>query len=138
LMKYIGWDREAFNKNFNKVANNWRFTLMPNAPHNIASKCLSIFCKLARKEWKKKYGDNLILIVSLVGDGHKGTCFKAAGWKQIGMTVGSTKRKSYAIKKSWKAKGFARGGLSKKSKHERKIIFVKSLHRCWKEILNRK
>lgn len=138
LKDFIGWDEKNhhnFNCNFNKVANNWRFTLMPNAPHNIASRCLSILAKLAPREWKRKYGDELILLVSLVGAGHKGICYKAAGWELIGRTAGSRRNGGYTVKKSWRKLGFKKGGISGRYKSDEKLIFAKPLHEKWKEIL---
>lgn len=136
LKDFIGWEKKSFNENFNKVANNWRFTLTNEAPKNAASKILAIVAKIAPKEWSKKYGNSLVLMVSLVGNHKEGTCFKAAGWKMIGMTAGSTAHGSISVKKSWKKKGFEYGGSYKRSKKERKLIFVKPLHPQWKLLLH--
>jgi len=135
LKDFIGWDKEQFNRNFNKVANNWRFTLSLKVP-NLASKTLSVMSQIAPKAWKNKYGDDLILLVSLVGAGREGICYRAAGWKFIGYTAGSTAHASITVSKKWKKKRFQYGGSYKREKRERKLIFVKPLRKNWREILH--
>jgi hypothetical protein len=155
LKDFIGWEKEAFNENFNKIANNWRFTLTKEAPKNSASRVLAIVAKIAPKIWQEKYGDPLVAMVSLVGNHKEGTCFKAAGWQMIGMTAGSTAHGSISVKKSWKKKGFIyvdedyinnQKKLAeekgeeytpsyKRSKKEQKMIFIKPIHQQWRLIL---
>jgi len=134
LKDFIGWNKEQFNRNFNKVANNWRFTLVTKTP-NLASKVLSIMAKLAKRRWQEKYGDELVLLVSLVGAGRKGICYKAAGWQFIGYTAGSTAHGSITVSKKWAHKHFQYGGSYKRDKKERKMIFVKPLVKNWREKL---
>jgi len=74
------------------IANNWRFCLIENPPKNLGSKVLSLLCKVAPKEWKRKYGDELVLLETLVEPPHDGTVYRAAGWKLVGYTKGTEYR----------------------------------------------
>jgi len=86
--KYIGWDKETRLKNLVKVADNWRYTLKPEAPKNAGSKVLSLMMKKCRAVWKEKYGDNLVLLETLVEPPRKGTIYLANGWINVGTTKG--------------------------------------------------
>jgi len=142
---HIGWNKETRIRNLTKTCTNWRFCLMEKG---YGSKVLSILLKEAPKEWKKKFGDKLVLIETLVEPPYKGTCYLANGWE----IVGTTKGYQYA----WKNKEdilptdqvtqkfFEIGGKRDENKwkvvigmNNKKIIFIKPLHRYWKKELNK-
>lgn len=132
--QYIGWNKKQFNTNFNKVTNNWRFTLM-SKNKGYGSKVLAICNKLIPYYWKEKYGDKLVLLATFVGKGYEGTIYKAAGWTNIGRTAGFGGKRHYRFadcKDGIKHKG---GMLNFVSEDNIKEIFVKPLHRYWKKEL---
>lgn len=137
LSNFIGWDREKQKRNFNYVANNWRFCLINNLPKNIGSKTLSIFLKVAKKEWFNKYNNQLVLLITFVEHNHNGTIYYANGWQMIGHTKGMVKKGAFTTKKNWDYK-FSENKDNKKvmySDKKIKKIFVKPLHRYWKKKL---
>ncbi len=44
-------------------------------------------------DWKKKYGDELKYIITLVAGGNNGAVYKADNWKEIGKTAGLPKER---------------------------------------------
>ncbi len=131
--RYIGWKGlshpnidKAKLKNLVKIGSNWRFTLKPNAKIN-ASKIISLFCREAKKEWKKKHGDNLVLLETMVKPPRKGTLYKASGWKFIGYTSGwSFPKRTYGLIKNFREIAI---------KVPKKLVFIKPLHRLWRKEL---
>ncbi len=106
---------------FNRYAvNNWKFTLMPEAPENAGSRILSVFVILVRRDWKKMYGDNLRWMFTYIGAGKNGTIYRAAGWKLLGRTRGYTLKN-----RGYKIEGEKDRGVRIKS--DKKLIFVKDL-----------
>lgn len=118
-------------KSLNKIANNWRFTLMPNAPKNCASKVLSLLIKAAKKEWKKQYKDELVLLETFVEPPRTGILYKASGWELIGMTKGDS------IRATIEQHGFSSGYNWDGGHHKttKKYVFLKPLHRYWRRKL---
>ncbi len=89
--KWIGWNLEQRLKNINhKVMHEARFLVLPHIKvPNLASRILSKSCKLARKEWKAKYGDNAVLVESFVDSRYyEGICYQAANFIYLGKTKG--------------------------------------------------
>jgi len=153
--KFIGWDKDTRLNNLTKTANNWRFTVLPNAPKNTGSKSLSLLLKLCKKEWMKKFGDKLVLLETLVEPPRNGGVYLANGWVNVGHTKGTEflwmKRDEVDVflqenpKASICSKNMKFGDKvntdtvqvvipDSKSK---KLIFVKPLHRYWKKELNK-
>lgn len=153
---WIGWNKKQRQKNLVKVANNYRFCLIPQG---LGSKVLSKFYSTARKAWKEKYGDTLVLLTTMVQPPFKGTVYLASGWKYLGKTKGfSLKRPpSKALIKrelsgEWgkahsdRAKLICEEGWKKsllkipywefsQKTTTPKLIFAKPLHRYWKKVL---
>lgn len=143
---YIGWDKETRLKNLNMIANNWRFTLTSSAPKNSGTKALSLLCKQSVIDWEKEYGDKLVMLETLVEAPHRGTVYRASGWKYLGKTKGYTIK--WIKKDEWeqyKKKGWTimqdndrfhpdKYRIAKKAS-TRKYIFVKPLNRAWRKYL---
>lgn len=141
---YIGWNKEQRLKNLVKTCTNWRYCLIDKT--NYSSKILSLFVKEARKEWKKKYGDNLVLIETLVEPPYKGSSYLASGWKIVGETKGlqfAWKNKNEILPTDKVTQKFMKFGTEKDENmwkvvtgnNVKKLIFVKPLHRYWKKEL---
>jgi len=161
---FVGWDKDARMKNSNKVANNSRFCLIPNASKlkNVASMTLKLVGIEGRKRWKEKYGDDLVLLETYIeqidnGELHRsGACYKASNWIYVGETTGVSISKSPMT--LWKKEDTARGRLCranpeaalekygkylgetqnagyKVSKSTPKMVFVKPLVKDWRKHL---
>lgn len=147
---YIGWNREQKLANLNKVANNYRFALRVKG---IGSRVLSLLESEAKKEWRQKYGDKLVLLETFVQPPYQGTSYKAANWMYLGMTKGFAVRR--APVSLWKRSGGERqrlfeldphaaakkyaawndGRIAKVTQTPKKLVFVRPLHRYWKREL---
>jgi|TARA_R100000501_G_C2616732_1_gene110257 hypothetical protein len=142
---FIGWNKELRLKNLVKTCTNWRYCLIDKT--TFSSKILKMFCKEARKEWKKKYGDNLVLIETLVEPPYEGICYKSNGWILVGKTKGfqyEWKDKKDVLPTDSVTQKFMKFGkkidentwkVVVKDKTKQKLIFVKPLHRYWKREL---
>tara|TARA_R100000750_G_C2343403_1_gene95185 strand:+ start:833 stop:1561 length:729 start_codon:yes stop_codon:yes gene_type:complete len=141
---FIGWNKEQRLKNLVKTCTNWRYCLTKKT--KLSSRILKMFLKEARKEWKKKYGVNLVLIETLVEPPYEGTCYKANGWILVGKTKGlqfEWKNKDDVLPTDKVAQKFMKFGDVKNEDMWKvvvgttkpKLIFVKPLHRYWKKEL---
>ena len=75
-----------FDEIFNCVADNKRFCMKESIP-NIGSQILSQIRKRAKKDWKDKYGNDLLAIVTTIGADKNGAVYLADNWKNIGQTA---------------------------------------------------
>jgi len=87
--KFIGWTKQQRLANIVHVGNNWRYTLTNDLPKNTGSKVLSLVVDKAREDWKRKYGDELVLLETMVEAPRTGTVYLASGWVEVGMTLGT-------------------------------------------------
>jgi len=122
-------------KNF---GNNYRFALIKEniTIKNAGSQVLKAFRDEAKKEWKSKYGDDLLGIETFVKPPWNGTVYKADNWEQLGMTSGWTgsrlpltlipKRFHKQYLKEFKLKHNTNRKVSFE-KTDKKIIFFKSM-----------
>jgi len=150
--EFIGWNRQQKLFNLNKVANNYRFCLKVRG---IGSRVLSVLESAAKKEWRRRYSDKLVLLETFVQPPYEGTSYKAANWTYVGMTKGFAVRR--VPMSLWKRAGGERerlartnpklaaqkyanwnGGLAfKVTPTPKKLIFVLPLHRYWRRELLR-
>lgn len=141
---FIGWNKEQRLRNLVKTCTNWRYCLLDKTKYS--SKILSLFIKEIKKEWKKKFGDNLVLIETLVEPPYDGTCYKASGWFMVGKTKGlqfAWKKKEEISSTDKVTQRFMKFGKNIDyntwkviiGENTPKLIFVKPLHRYWKKEL---
>lgn len=92
--QYIGWDDESREKRLHLVANNVRFVLLPSAGlKNLASKVLSLNLRRLAGDYQKIHGHPLLLAETFVDiSRYRGTCYRAANWRYVGLTRGYAKR----------------------------------------------
>jgi hypothetical protein len=88
--KWIGWTREQQWSRLQFIANNMRFLILPDVKiPNLASKILALNVKRLSSDWRAVYGHPIILAETFVDHSRfKGTCYRAAGWIQLGQTRG--------------------------------------------------
>ena len=92
--------------------NNVRYTLVENVVPNFASQVLALGRKRAIKDWKERWGIEVLCFYTYVGGGHEGTTYIADNWIPIGETKGRlTAReaaslglafKTYSKKQNWR------------------------------------
>ena len=92
--EFIGWSEEQRQKNLQLVINNARFLVLPwIESKGLASKILSIAARQLPRDWKHRYGFEPVLLETFVEfERHKGTCYKAANWVNVGRTKGRGKK----------------------------------------------
>jgi hypothetical protein len=92
--RFIGWNEEQRHKNLQLVINNARFLVLPwIESKGLASKILSLAARQLPKDWKQRYGFEPVLLETFVEyERHKGTCYKAANWVNVGRTTGRGKK----------------------------------------------
>lgn len=109
----IGWDVETRKRRNKYMANNCRFMIGARykGVQNLGSKCLWLVEQRISGDWQRRYGHPLLALETFVDPerGYDGSCYKGAGWKNLGLTRGFTKTPGY----------------TSNSKH----YFVKPLHR---------
>lgn len=94
---FIGWDRDARINHLHLLTNNTRFLILPwvRVPH-LASHILSIIIRRIQGDWQNKYGHGLLLLETFVEiDRFRGTCYKAANWRYVGLTRGRSRNDHY-------------------------------------------
>lgn len=98
ILRHFGVGQKQFDAMFNTVADNKRFCMIKNIP-NLGSRIIKEVRKRCRHDWKDKYGDELVAIVTTIGNGKKGSVYLADNWKVIGETAGlPADRKSVSMK----------------------------------------
>ena len=90
---FIGWDRQARERNLPLLTNNTRFLILPwvRVKH-LASHLLAGVCRQLPELWVEKYGHSIHLLETFVQrDRFRGTCYRAAGWRHVGATAGRSR-----------------------------------------------
>jgi len=95
---FIGWDRQARERNLPFLTNNTRFLILPWVRvKNLASHLLSQVCSELTGHWMEKYGHRIQLLETFVErDRFRGTCYRAAGWTHVGATAGRSRNDVHA------------------------------------------
>jgi len=92
--KWIGWGKNDLQKKRHLIINNFRFLILPWVKiRNLASRIISIACRVVRQDWKKRYGYEPLLIETFVDSfKFRGTIYKASNWIYLGKTEGKGRR----------------------------------------------
>jgi hypothetical protein len=91
--RWIGWSAEQRARHLSLVTNNTRFLILPwvRVPH-LASHLLGQVAARLAADWQHKYGHPIYLLESFVEQPRfAGTCYRAAGWVEAGLTTGRTR-----------------------------------------------
>jgi uncharacterized protein DUF4338 len=91
--RYIGWNAEARRRNIRFVAYNTRFLILPwvEVPH-LASHILGRVANTLSRDWERMYGHPVYFAETFIDPGRfRGTCYRAANWKLLGLTTGRGK-----------------------------------------------
>lgn len=111
--KWIGWLPVLQWQRLNFIANNTRFLILPDFHlPNLASRVLGLSLQRLADDWQRLHGNSLLLVETFVDPARfNGTCYRAAGWQELGRT-----------------RGFAKNASRYWHHGQPKIVFVKSLH----------
>jgi hypothetical protein len=91
--RFIGWQAEARRKNIRYLAYNTRFLILPfvKVPH-LASHILACMARRLPEDWQHHYGHSIYYLETFVDPGRfRGTCYRAANWRCLGLTTGRGK-----------------------------------------------
>lgn len=88
--RWIGWPEVLQRQRLALVANNARFLILPGPRvANLASRVLGLTLKRLSGDWQQVHGHPVFLAESFVDPQRfSGTCYRAAGWIQVGQTRG--------------------------------------------------
>lgn len=88
--RWIGWDESTRLRNLQCVVNNSRFLVLPwIRVRNLASRALSLLVRRLRSDWSTRYATEPLLVETLVDQSrYRGTCYRAANWRDLGITAG--------------------------------------------------
>lgn len=87
---WIGWmDRQRL-QNLGYVINNTRFLIFPWVRvRHLASHVLGQLARRAGDDWQERWGYRPVVLETFVDAGQfSGTCYRAAGWLELGKTTG--------------------------------------------------
>ena len=88
--QWIGWDRSHRQQHLPWVINNTRLLIFPwlRLGH-LGSHVLGQLARRVRPDWQQRWGYGPLLMESFVDPGKfLGTCYRAAGWIELGTTTG--------------------------------------------------
>jgi len=88
--RWIGWSQEQAMRRRHFVVQNSRFLMLPgDRPKNLASRVLSRCVRRLSDDWQRRFGFAPALAETFVDPVQfRGTCYKAAGWTEVGRTRG--------------------------------------------------
>ena len=90
---WIGWTPEQRRSYLCRLTNNTRLLIPPwvRVPH-LASHLLGRVAARLSADWQQKYGHPIYLVETFVErDRFRGTCYRAAGWRRVGLTTGRSR-----------------------------------------------
>ena len=92
--RWIGWPQMLQRQRLGFIANNARFLILPGPRvANLASRVLGLTLKRLSLDWQQVHGHPVLLAESFVDPQRfSGTCYRAAGWIQVGQTRGYGRR----------------------------------------------
>lgn len=91
--RYIGWSAEARRRHIRFIAYNTRYLVLPwiRVPH-LASHILGKMTSQLSQHWERMYGHPVYFAETFIDPGRfRGTCYRAANWKFLGLTTGRGK-----------------------------------------------
>jgi len=90
---FIGWSVEQRKNNLNRIANNSRFLIPPWVQvSNLASYVLSLNIRQLNSDWEQHFHTTLLFLETFVDPRYfKAISYRAANWRFIGQTQGSSK-----------------------------------------------
>ena len=93
--RWIGWTDEQRLKNLPWVVNNMRFLILPWVRvRHLASHVLALVARHMGDDYYQRWGFRPVLMETFVDpERFQGTCYRAAGWIELGRTTGEGLRR---------------------------------------------
>ena len=110
--QWIGWLPVLQWQRLHFIANNTRFLILPDFHlPNLASRVLGLSLQRLSDDWQRLHGHPVLLAETFVDPSRfNGTCYRGAGWQELGRT-----------------KGFSKNATRYQHHGQPKIVFVKPL-----------
>jgi len=122
ILNHFKLSQKEYDRIFNSIADNKRFCMSERIP-NIGSQILKTIRNRAKTDWKNRYGDELLAIITTIGPSHNGSVYLADNWKNIGETAGlPPNRKSVSMK--WDSKENIKEKYMKPTGENKKKILI--------------
>jgi hypothetical protein len=89
--QWLGWSPRWVKERRHLIAQNARFLVLaaPGQWPNLASRVLKLVCERLPGDWQERFGYPVQIVETFVDPQRfRGTCYKAAGWQQLGPTQG--------------------------------------------------
>src|SRR5437867_120609 len=89
--RWLQWPAGQVGQRRHLIAQNARFLVLASAGQwpNLASRVLKLVCGRLPQDWQQHFGHPVLLAETFVDPQRfRGTCYKAAGWQQLGPTQG--------------------------------------------------
>ena len=89
--QWLHWPARQVKERRHLIAQNSRFLVLgaPGQWPNLASRVLKLACERLAADWQQRFGYPVLVGESFVDPQRfRGTCYKAAGWQQLGPTRG--------------------------------------------------
>jgi len=111
--RVIGWTKQQSTQRLKYCAENRRFLMLVQEP-NLASQVLALSEGRLEQDAQKRFGHGFLLAETFVdpSHGYDGTCYKAAGWTNAGLTQGGRGAQARS-KKHYFIKALKKDALSK-------------------------
>jgi SRSO17 transposase len=92
--QWIGWSAAQRHAHLDRVVNNSRFLILPWVQiKNLASQVLARILARLPQDWATRFGTRPWLVETFVDPARfRGTCYRAANWRALGQTFGSSKQ----------------------------------------------
>ena len=93
--EWIGWNKSRRQQNLPWVINNTRFLIFPWVEiRHLASHVLGQLSRRVQEDWQQRWGYEPLLMETFVDPAEfSGTCYRAAGWIELGRTTGQGLRR---------------------------------------------
>ena len=86
---WMAWSHEKRGSQLHRVVNLSRFLIRPGIDcKNLASYCLGRVLRRLASDFRERYDYAPYVVETFVGPKHEGTCFKAVGFRYLGLTQG--------------------------------------------------
>jgi len=87
---WLGWSEAQRRRRLGLVVNNSRFLILGETHRpNLASRVMRLCLDRLSDDWEARWGQPLLLAESFVDvQVFRGTCYKASGWQELGLTQG--------------------------------------------------
>ena len=89
--QWLHWTPRQVKERRHLIAQNARFLVLGASGRwpNLASRVLKLVCERLTQDWQEHFGYPVLVMETFVDpERFRGTCYKAAGWQQLGPTQG--------------------------------------------------